>query len=166
MTGSGRFSPLPTPRNSVFLTEWNGRFLAESCPSCLEPQTSILSPGKAGIRRVWRDNSFTLYLYLYPRGFSLPDSPFYGFFGPKIGLLEVPLICGFGKILPVVCLAYGTAQPHTPQSALYPPFGNSYGNPFEIGWTKMAVSIAGIRTQGWCTRSLDQIMLSSVPILF
>jgi hypothetical protein len=117
----GRFSPLPTPRNSVFLTEWNGRFLAESCPSCLEPQTSILSLGKAGIRRAWRDNSFTLYLYLYPRGFSLPDSPFYGFFGPKIGLLEVPLICGFGKILPVVCLAYGTAQPHTPQSALYPP---------------------------------------------
>ena len=118
MTGYGR---LPTPSTHGSWSKLNGRFTPDTCHLKGKPQTSILSPGKAGIRRLWRDNAFTQYLYPYPSGFSLPGSPFPGVFGLKNGLLEIPLICGFGKILPVVCLAYGTAQPHTPQSALYPP---------------------------------------------
>jgi len=136
---SGRFSPLPTPSTHGSWSKLNGRFTPDTCHLKGKPQTSILSPGKAGIRRLWRDNAFTQYLYPYPRGFSLPGSPFPGVFGLKNGLLEIPLISEFGNILPVVCEVYGTAHPHTPPVGLPPPC-QRWRKSAEKRWTKMAVS--------------------------
>jgi len=118
----GRFSPLPTPRNSVFLTEWNGRFLAESCPSCLEPQTSILSPGKAGIRRVWRDNSFTQYPPI-PQTVYPPRHPFSGRFRAKKRITGSTADLWVWKdFAGCVSGVWYRSTAYPPQSAYPPPF--------------------------------------------
>ena len=53
------------------------------------------------------------YTYLYPRGSTLPDTPFsWRFTCLKSGYSKCGSFLGL-KNLPVVCAAYSTAQPHT-----------------------------------------------------
>ena len=146
MSFVGRFPPLPTPSTHGSWSKLTGRFTPNTCLATninSKPREGRYKGGPGGITP--SPNT-----YLYPRGSTLQYTPFLGVFGLKNGLHEIPQVSGFGKILSVVCEVYGTAQPHTPQSPLYPPsfVVNGYGNPFEIGWTKMAGSSTGCRTRG------------------